>query len=142
MTCRDLLRHSPFFAVLLTGCTPYIQTQMSLAEQARRGVELVRQAQDQRQQLIERFCDLQRQRLDEAFDADVQERPDLPPAWIIEHRKAYAAALDALHAQRQSSRDADAATRDNLAAIDRALERLLALQSAQLKLLEFNPRKP
>lgn len=121
--------------VLLGGCTPYTDAQLALITQARRGLELVDQAQYERAQLIERYHQLLRQTLDDAFDDDVRERGALDPAWVIEHRRAYAAALDALAAQRIASRDAHAATAANLHAIAQSLDRLESLTSLPSRLL-------
>lgn len=81
------------------------------------------------------FHQLQRERLDEAFDADVRDRAELSADWVIEHRKAYSAAMDVLNRQRSASDQADAVTRRNLDAMNEAMKRLLDLQSIQLKLM-------
>jgi hypothetical protein len=121
--------------VLATSGCAYTEAQMRLAEQVQEGVKLVQQSQQQRKQLVEEYHRLQRQCLDDAFDADVRQRADLSAQWIIEARTAYAAALDALYRQRQASEAADAATARNLDALDQTAQRLLFLQSLQLKLL-------
>ena len=123
--------------LLLCGCESYLSSQIDLTEQARAGLVLCRQAQDQRAELVGQLFDAQRQRLDAAFDDDVRARPALDADWIIEHRKAYAAGLDLLLTQRRAADQADAVQRDNLRAIDAALARLRRLQQAQLELLRI-----
>jgi hypothetical protein len=117
------------------GCQPYVAAQMDLVTQARRGVALTQKSFDERSRTVADALSLRRRLLDEAFDDDVRQRsPDaLTPAWVIEHRKAYAAGLDALNTQAVASRDADAADRRNLAAVDDALKQLAWLASVQLK---------
>lgn len=114
------------------GCSSYTQVQMQLVEQARRGVELSRQTLVVKGELSERLQTLQRERLDEAFDADVREAGDLSPEWIIEHRRAYAAGLEALTTQHAASAEADGIANRNLEATDLALQRLEWLLSIQL----------
>jgi hypothetical protein len=120
-------------ALATSGCA-YTESQLRLTEQVQKGAQLLRQSQQERMQLVGQFHKLQRQRLDDAFDADVRQRPSLSPDWVIESRAAYAAALDALYRQQQSTQSADAATTRNLDAMDQALQRLLLLQSVQMKL--------
>lgn len=128
--------------LLLAGCAPYTDAQLALITHARRGVELVDQAQHERGQLVEQYHRLQRRHLDDAFDDDVRERASLDPAWVIEHRRAYAMALDALAAQQAASRDAAAATAGNLRAIEQSLERLESLVSLPTRLLADLETRP
>jgi hypothetical protein len=123
--------------IALTGCT-YLDAQSRLTEQVQKGVQLVRQSQQERLQIATQCYKLQRQRLDDAFDADVHQRANLSADWVIEARTAYAAALDALYRQQQASQSADAATSRNLDVIDQALQRLAAIQSVQLRLLKLD----
>jgi hypothetical protein len=127
--------------VMVCGCSAYTQTQMRLVEEARRGLLLTRCAQEERAVLVERLHELERRRLDEAFDADVRSQRALEADWVIEARRAYAAAMDALANQRQASREAQAAAQRNLDDIDAALERVLVLQGVQLKLMEWPERR-
>jgi len=127
--------------VMVCGCSAYTQTQMRLVEEARRGLLLTRSAQEERAVLVERLHELERRRLDEAFDADVLSQRALEADWVIEARRAYAAAMDALANQRQASREAQAAAQRNLDDIDAALERVLVLQGVQLKLMEWPERR-
>ena len=124
--------------LLLAGCQPYVQAQMDLVEQARRGVELARASQEQSRGAIEQLHDIQRKQLDDAFDADVRGRGSLDIPWIIAHRKAYALGLDALARERQAAENAHAAALRNLAATDAALEQFAWLQSLQLKWLRIH----
>jgi hypothetical protein len=116
----------------LTGCAQYTAIQMNLVEQARKGVAITQKSLAEKSQVLEEYEKLQRRRLDEAFDADVRENHSLSSDWVIEHRRAYSAALDALFNQQQATRDAQLADERNLAAIDDALARVLWLQSVEL----------
>lgn len=131
-------------ALVLSGCTPYIDAQMQLTEQARRGVALAQKALADKQRIVEQYHKLQRAQIDSAFDLDVRERDraNLTPEWIVEHRKAYAAVLDALKAQESASNQADTSTARTLTATDDALKQLLILQSFQQKLAHPTLEKP
>src|SRR5687767_4642377 len=90
--------------LMAPGCSPYVRVQMNLVEQARKGVEAATDAQGSSRQLADLSHTLQRRRVDEAFDADVRDcsPKQLNPDWVIEHRRAYAAALDSLATQRSA----------------------------------------
>jgi hypothetical protein len=118
---------------VVCGCAPYTQVQMRLVEQARKGVALCGESAAGREPMVQWLHELQRARLDEAFDADVAERPALTAEWVREHRKAYAVAIETLSLQKQRLNEAAAVERRNLKAIDAALARLEWLQSIQLK---------
>ena len=115
------------------GCGPYTQVQMRLVDEARKGVAICGRSEADHEALIQRLHELQRARLDEAFDADVADQPAPTKEWIREHRKAYAAAIEALAAQKQRLAEATEIEQRNLKAIDAALVRLEWLQSIQLK---------
>lgn len=138
------MRFLTLFALLLTGCTPYIDAQIQLTEQARHGVAIAQKALTDKQRIVEQYHKLQRAQIDSAFDLDVREcdRAHLTPEWIVEHRKAYAAVLDALKAQEAASNQADTSTARTLSATDEALKQLLILQSFQQKLAHPTPEKP
>lgn len=125
----------------LAGCQPYIDAESHLSEQAIKGIALVRDSQEEQSAVVVQYHGLQRQLLDQAFDADVRERPadGLSADWIVEHRKAYAAALDLLARQRQSAEQADQVTRSNLAAISLSLEQLQTLLKTQSSLIDLLP---
>ena len=126
---------------VLAGCSALNDAQLNLTTQARHGLVLIAQADEQRDAAIAELARLRRQRLDEAFDADVRERETLDPEWVIDARKGYAAALDA-YAKAQATDEANSAQRHrNLESIDAALGRLQWLQSIQskFKLLENEP---
>jgi hypothetical protein len=129
------MRIAPFLllALLTGGCADYTAAQMQLTEQARRGIALTSESIAGKSQLIEQLHALQRRRMDEAFDADVRETGDLSAQWVIEHRRAYAAGLDALATQPEASRQAAETDQRNLSAARQALEQLLWLQSLQLR---------
>ena len=139
------MRNAPLLllALLTSGCADYTAVQMQLTEQAQRGIALTSESIDNRAQLIEQLHTLQRKRIDEAFDADVRETHELSPEWIIEHRRAYAAGIDALAAQREASRRAAEVDQRNLAAASQALQQLYWLQSLQLRWsFPLNREKP
>ena len=115
------------------GCAQWTQVQLDLVTQARRGVANVQKRDDERAATVMQLNALRRQRLDEAFDQDVRERESLDADWVIEHRKAYAAALDAYAKQQAAADAALAAEKRELVAIDAALQRLAWLQSIQMK---------
>src|SRR5690606_18543996 len=84
----------------------------------------IEQAHDERAELVRALRTRERERLDAAFDADARAIGTADAEWIIEARRAYALALDALHAQKAASDEADRVTRSNLAATLEALDQL------------------
>lgn len=120
---------------LLCGCAPYAQVQIDLLRHVEQGLAHARQSLDQKSQIIHSYHTLRRAQLDDAFDADVRARESFHAEWIIEHRKAYAAAIDAIHRARDGSERAAESDQRNLAAMRHAIERLIWLQSIQSKLL-------
>jgi hypothetical protein len=137
-------RFIALLAIACAGCSPYVDAQIQLTEQARRGVAIAQKALADKKRIVEQYHTLQRAQIDAAFDLDVRERDraNLTPAWIVEHRKAYAAVIDALDAQANASRAADASTARTLAATEDALKQLLILQSFQQKLAHPLAEKP
>ncbi len=127
------MRRAMLVLIIVSGCAPYTQVQIDLLEQTRRGVANVEQSMDEKSQIVQAYHALQRRRLDEAFDEDVRARPALSADWVIEHRRAYAAGVDALSTAKTASDLAADADRRNLAAIDQALERAIWLQTLQLR---------
>jgi hypothetical protein len=136
-----MLKHFYPTLILLgsAGCAPYTQVQSQLVEQTARGVAALQQSLEQKSQIVAQHHALRRRQLDDAFDADVRGRDasKLAADWVIEHRRAYAAALDALSAARVASVQADEADRRNARAARDALERLRCLLSVQLRLVSF-----
>lgn len=120
-------------ACVAGGCAAWSDAQMRLAEQIRKAADLCRQAHIERRQIVEEYYRLQQSRLDEAFDADMRARDQLTAEWVLDHRRAYAAAVAAVQQGRNAAAAADAAMRGNLEAIDAAARRLLYLQSLQLR---------
>jgi hypothetical protein len=120
----------------VTACTPYIQAEMALVAQARKGVALLAESQAAHRELAEAYHESRRRQLDQAFDDDVRGRGEFSADWIIDHRKAYAAGLDALALQRQASIEAHRAAQSNLRATDAALQRLEYLQSVRLDVVQ------
>ena len=125
---------SAWFVVFVGGCAPLMDAQSNLTAQARRGIDLAQSNQANFTAVHDELARLKRQRLDDAFDADVRdrgERGDLTAEWVIAHRAAYAAGLEAYAKEDQALRASDAIGRRNLQAVDAALERLQFLQSIQ-----------
>jgi len=117
----------------VSGCAPWTTAQLELVTQARRGVTNVQKRSEERAVTARELGTLRRQRLNEAFDQDVREKQSIEAAWVIEHRKAYSAALDA-YARQQAGEDAAAlAEKRDLQAVDAALQRLAWLISVQAK---------
>ena len=130
-------------AMSLGGCAPWMDAQSDLVTQARRGIEIAQTNQATVAPLHDELARLKRQRLDDAFDADVRDRDgpgELTAEWVIAHRAAYAAGLEAYARQDQSLRASDDVARRNLRAVNAALERLQFLQSIQNRWLA--PAKP
>jgi hypothetical protein len=133
------------FLVSVGGCAPLMDAQSNLIAQARRGIDVAQANQANVAVVYDELARVKRQRLDDAFDADVRERDeqgDLTAAWVIAHRSAYAAGLEAYAKQDQSLRASDAIGRRNLQAVDAALERLQFLQSIQNRWLAPTPPRP
>jgi len=123
------------------GCATYTRAEIDLVTQTRRGLALIVQHDNQRDRAVAELARLRREKLDEAFDADVQERAtqeSLDPDWVIEARRAYAVALDAFAKAQASNEQAAQVRKQNLAAINAALDCLQWMQSVRLKLEAFN----
>jgi len=143
MTPMRLLFFSGLAALAASccGCATYTRAEMDLVTQAHRGIELLSREDAQRGHAIAELAHLRREKLDEAFDADVRDRATQETRdadWVIEARRAYAVAIDA-YAKAQASTERSAEVRrQNLAAINAALDRLQWMQSVRLKLDPFN----
>ena len=124
-------------ALLCCGCQPWTEAQMALTAQARRGIALAVKSDRERDKIEEEIVKLRRQRLDQAFDDDALAREPIDANWVIEARRAYAAALDALAEQRTANERSAEGRRRNLRSIDAALERLGQLQSIQAGLMSW-----
>jgi hypothetical protein len=125
----------------LPGCADLIAVERSLTEQASHGVELARDAIDERDKLIAAHRAEKRRALDNAFDHDVRDRAEqLDADWVITHRKAYAIGLGVIDAESQSVRERTATDRANLDATTDALRRLRAIQDAKLNLISKGAR--
>ena len=118
---------------ILAGCTPYAQVQIDLLEQSRKGIAHAKAAQSAYASVSEQLHELELKRLNDAFDADVRETPDIDADWIIEHRRAYAAALEAMARLEAADHAGVDTAQRNLDAIDQAMQRLEWLQSVPLK---------
>jgi hypothetical protein len=131
---RVHLRLSAAISILLCcGCSPYLQAQIDLAEQSRKGVAMISQSLDAKQATIQRFQQAQRLRIDGAFDADVREQETLTSDWVIDHRRAYAVALDALNEQSNRLQLSHENDQKTLAAMDLALQKLEWLSSIPMQ---------
>ena len=119
---------------LCAGCDSFAGAQLQLVQQARKGLELENQNAAERGEFVSRYYAIQRDRLDAAFDADVRQSNSLSRDWVIEHRKAYSAAVDAINRQQSIVAGDEATAAGNRAAIDLALQRLESLISFELRL--------
>jgi hypothetical protein len=119
--------------LLVAGCAPLMSAQSDLLASARRGIDLAQSNRAGTGQVYEQLARLKRQRLDDAFDADVRDRGDgdITADWVIDHRTAYAVALEAYAKQQAELNTSEDVARRNLQAVDAALERLQWLQSVQ-----------
>lgn len=127
----------------MVGCAPLMDAQSDLVTQARRGIDVAQSNRASSDTIHAELARLKRQRVDDAFDADVQDRDTagaLTAAWVIAHRAAYAAALEAYAKQDYALTASDETARRNLQAVDAALERLQWLQSIQNRWL--TPQQP
>lgn len=127
------------------GCAAYTRAEMDLVTQARRGIETVARHDAARDGAAAQLAKLRRQKLDEAFDADVRERATqeaLDPDWVIEARRAYAVGIEA-YARAQAVDDRAAlARRQTLDATAAALDRLHWMQSVRGKFDLFDHPEP
>jgi len=105
-----------------------------LVQQARKGLELENQNAAEHGEFVAKYYAIQRDRLDAAFDEDVRENGALSMDWVIEHRRAYSAALDAINRQQNLANESETTANRNRAAIDLALARLESLISLELRL--------
>ena len=119
---------------LCAGCGSFAGAQLQLVQQARKGLELENQNAAERGEFVSKYYAIQRDRLDAAFDADVRQSNALSSDWVIEHRRAYSAAVDAINRQQNMAAGNEATAARNRAAIDLALERLESLISFELRL--------
>ena len=136
---------SAWFVIVVAGCAPLMEAQSNLVVQARRGIDVAQSNQATFAAVHDELARLKRQRLDDAFDADVRERDergDLTAEWVTAHRAAYAAGLEAYAKQDQALRESHAIGRRNLHAVDAALERLQFLQSIQNRWLAPTSARP
>jgi hypothetical protein len=105
--------------------------------EARKGVQLVSQAETVRQKQSDALATERRVRLDAAFDADVRDRKALDPDWVIEQRKAYGAAMDQLAQQSAADKQLGATTAQNLSDVDLALQKLGLMIDVQEKVFDL-----
>lgn len=123
----------------LQGCTTFTTTQLHLTQQARKGVAIwLTREQSRDEQTQQEFAQKRRQ-LAQAFDADTRAQATLDPDWVIEARKAYAAALDVLNQAEIAALAANQSARRDAQATDLALQRLIDLQSVQIEAINLIP---
>jgi hypothetical protein len=134
-----MIRLTLSLLVLLGGCSGYSAAQLALLEQARRGLAEIEQAHEERAALAQSHDSQRRAALDAAFDADARAAGSLDAPWVIEARKAYAAAIDALHARRAAAEEADRVTRSNFRATRAALDHLQRLIELPAEALRGEP---
>src|SRR4051794_37051840 len=118
-------------AVVAAGCRAYTGAEVALVDQARKGVAMAAEREAAHRELVERLNGEQRQRLDAAFDADVHGEGAITADWVIEARRAYGAAVDAIEKQHAGAVAAGDVATANLVAADAALERLRWMLSVQ-----------
>jgi len=138
---RILLFSGLAISVASSGCATFTRAEMDLVTQSRRGIALIAQHDDDRDRAVAELARLRREKLDDAFDADVRDRAtqeSLDPDWVIEARRAYAVAIDAYAKAQATSERAAQVRKQNLTAISAALDRLQWMQSVRLKLDPFN----
>jgi hypothetical protein len=114
-------------AALLAGCTAQEQAQQRLIGSMQSGLKELAAAQEQRQELVDGFYQQRRRVLDDAFDQDVRTVEMLEPQWVIEHRRAYMLACEALWKQQQASARAGEQMQQNLRTISEGLSALSAV---------------
>jgi hypothetical protein len=111
-------------AGLAGGCSSAELAQQNLIDQLDSGIRNVEQSSADRQQLLDALYAQQRHHLDAAFDADVLASRSLDAQWVIEHRQAYALALESIWQQQVASQSAHARVAENLQTIHEGLMRL------------------
>lgn len=121
---------------VFAGCASYTQSKIDLTAQAQAGVDRLREGvatmTAEQDQAIGRL----RSQLDLAFDEDVSTRDatSLTPEWIIAHRQAYAAAIDAFAERRRGQTGLSHGMIGTLDAIDLVLAQLQQMHQAELRL--------
>ncbi len=115
----------------ITGCAPMIEAEIGLIDQSRKGVAMVSDSVAARREMIRALLQKDRAALDAAFDEDVIEQSEIDSSWVIEARRAYAVALDALVRRDEAADRSIDADLDNLNAIDDALIELERLNQQQ-----------
>src|SRR5689334_1966881 len=88
---------------LVAGCRAYTGAEVALVDQARKGVAMAASREAGHRELIEQLTAAERQRLDAAFDADVRAGGTITPDWVIDARRAYEAAIDAIEKRRAAA---------------------------------------
>ena len=110
--------------MLACGCTRQEQAQQQLITQLQAGLGSLREFSQGRQQMIGEHYQQRRSVLDDAFDDDVRQAPQLDGSWVVAHRQAYMAGMEALWRAERSSEMSHQQAMDNLLAISEGLERL------------------
>ena len=123
-SCRWRLYGALAASLLAAGGCGAETAQRELIRQAQLGVGQIRAAQQSRGLVLASLFDARRRRLDDAFDHDISARPLLDVAWVIDHRKAYVVALEAMLKQQAASTQADQTTGRDLDAVNLVLKKL------------------
>ncbi len=119
------------------GCT--LAAQQKLTGQLLRAIEVMDQDRRLVQSQRDQLGGVRRRMLDEGFDQDVRTRENLSGPWVIEHRQAYAAALDALYDESRRLLRADALADSNAAQAKAAIGVLSQLQQSTSSLIKLIP---
>jgi len=128
--------------LLLPGCSPAINAELSLIDQSKRAVAAIDVSLKDRETIAQQDFDARRARLDAAFDADVANHAnELSTQWVTDARNAYSTAIDALNDAKQKSQQAAQTDQDNLDAVKTALDELATLNQAQLNWAPFKETK-
>lgn len=118
---------------LVAGCAPVIQAEVDLIAASRKGVAMTRESVESRQEMVAMLLRKDRDALAVAFDEDLLARDTLDAAWVIEARRAYSIAFEALVRRDESVRASFEADLDNLTAVDEAMAELERLNQQQLQ---------
>ncbi len=118
---------------LVTGCAPMIQSELDLLAASRKGVTMTRESIGSRQETVATLLKKDRDALATAFDEDLLAQDTVDAAWVIEARRAYSIAFEAMVRRDESVKASFQADLDNLAAIDEALVELERLNQQQLQ---------
>lgn len=133
------MKHLTLLLLLLPGCTAFTTTQLHLTQQARKGVAIWMAREQSRDEQTQQEFAHKRRQLAQAVDADTRDQASLSADWVIEARKAYAAALDLLNQAEMAALAGNESARRDAQATDQALQRLIDLQTVQIEATNLIP---